>query len=39
MKKKYQQPLVRVQSVEGEPLLNGGSIVDRNGNLSFCRYG
>ena len=27
MKKKYQQPLVRVQSVEGEPLLNGGSIV------------
>lgn len=31
MKKKYQQPLVRVQSVEGEPLLNGGSIVDRNG--------
>ena len=32
MKKKYQQPLVRVQSVEGEPLLNGGSIVDRNGN-------
>lgn len=32
MKKKYQQPLVRVQSVEGEPLLNGGSIVDINGN-------
>lgn len=32
MKKKYQQPLVRVQSVEGEPLLNGGSVVDRNGN-------
>ena len=31
MKKKYQQPLVRVQSVEGEPLLNGGSIVDSNG--------
>ena len=32
MKKKYQQPLVRVQSVEGEPLLNGGSVVDKNGN-------
>lgn len=32
MKKKYQQPLVRVQSVEGESLLNGGSIVDGNGN-------
>ena len=31
MKKKYQQPLVRVQSVEGEPLLNGGSIVNING--------
>lgn len=31
MKKKYQQPLVRVQSVEGEPLLNGGSIVDIGG--------
>lgn len=31
MKKKYQQPLVRVQSVEGEPLLNGGSIVKSNG--------
>ena len=31
MKKKYQQPLVRVQSVEGEPLLNGGSVVDYNG--------
>lgn len=28
MKKKYQQPLVRVQSVEGEPLLNGGSVVN-----------
>lgn len=28
MKKKYQQPLIRVQSVEGEPLLNGGSIVN-----------
>lgn len=32
MKKKYQQPLVRVQSMEGESLLNGGSIVDSNGN-------
>lgn len=32
MKKKYQQPLVRVQSIEGESLLNGGSIVDSNGN-------
>lgn len=31
MKKKYQQPLVRVQSVEGEPLLNGGSIVNIEG--------
>ena len=31
MKKKYQQPLVRVQSVEGEPLLNGGSIVNIKG--------
>lgn len=31
MKKKYQQPLVRVQSVEGEPLLNGGSIVKIDG--------
>lgn len=31
MKKKYQQPLVRVQSVEGEPLLNGGSAVTYQG--------
>lgn len=31
MKKKYQQPLVRVQSVEGEPLLNGASVVDIHG--------
>lgn len=38
MKKKYQQPLVRVQSVEGEPLLNGGSIVDRNGNQKDTRW-
>ncbi len=28
MKKKYQQPLIRVQSVEGESLLNGGSVVN-----------
>ena len=27
MKKKYQRPLIKVQSVEGEPLLNGGSVV------------
>lgn len=32
MKKKYQQPLVRVQSVEGEPLLNGGSVVNGHGD-------
>lgn len=32
MKKKYQQPLIKVLSVENETLLNGGSIVDRNGN-------
>ena len=31
MKKKYQRPLVRVQSVEGEPLLNGGSVVTYQG--------
>lgn len=31
MKKKYQQPLVRVQSVEGESLLNGASVVDIHG--------
>lgn len=31
MKKKYQQPLVRVQIVEGEPLLNGGSVVNYGG--------
>ena len=31
MKKKYQQPLVRGQSVEGEPLLNGGSVVTYQG--------
>lgn len=28
MKKKYQQPLVRVQIVEGEPLLIGASVVN-----------
>ena len=32
MKKKYQRPLIKVLSVENEPLLNGGSIVDINGN-------
>lgn len=31
MKKKYQQPLIKVQIVEGEPLLNGGSIVNKDG--------
>lgn len=31
MKKKYQQPLIRVQSVEGEPLLNNGSVVQYHG--------
>lgn len=31
MKKKYQQPLIKVQIVEGEPLLNGGSVVDYDG--------
>ena len=31
MKKKYQQPLIKVQIVEGEPLLNGGSVVDLEG--------
>lgn len=32
MKKKYQQPLIKVQIVEGEPLLNGGSVVDYDGH-------
>ena len=32
MKKKYQQPLVRVQSVECEPLLNNGSVVKYEGD-------
>lgn len=31
MKKKYQQPLIKVQIVEGEPLLNGGSVVTIEG--------
>ena len=31
MKKKYQRPLIKVQIVEGEPLLNGGSIVNIDG--------
>lgn len=31
MKKKYQQPLIKVQIVEGEPLLNGGSVVTLQG--------
>ena len=31
MKKKYQRPLIKVLSVENEPLLNGGSIVKSNG--------
>ena len=32
MKKKYYQPLIKVQIVEGEPLLNGGSVVNYGGN-------
>lgn len=32
MKKKYQQPLIKVLTVENEPLLNDGSIVDSDGN-------
>lgn len=32
MKKKYYQPLIKVQIVEGEPLLNGGSVVNYDGN-------
>lgn len=31
MKKKYQRPLIKVLSVENEPLLNG-SVVDIHGN-------
>ena len=31
MKKKYQRPLIKVLTVENEPLLNGGSVVDYNG--------
>lgn len=32
MKKKYQQPLIKVLSVEGESLLNGGSAVTYQGD-------
>ena len=31
MKKKYQRPLIKVLSVENEPLLNSGSIVNIDG--------
>lgn len=31
MKKKYQQPLIKVLTVENEPLLNDGSIVNIDG--------
>ncbi len=31
MKKKYQRPLIKVLTVENEPLLNDGSIVDIDG--------
>lgn len=31
MKKKYQQPLIKVLSVEGEPLLINVSVVKSNG--------
>ena len=31
MKKKYQRPLIKVLSVENEPLLNGGSAVTYQG--------
>ena len=31
MKKKYQRPLIKVLSVENEPLLNGGYIVNIDG--------
>lgn len=34
MKKKYQQPLIKVQIVEGEPLLNNGSVVQYHGQPS-----
>lgn len=34
MKKKYQQPLIKVLTVENEPLLNDGSVVDINGKPS-----
>ena len=31
MKKKYQRPLIKVLTVENEPLLNGDSIVNIDG--------
>lgn len=31
MKKKYQRPLIKVLTVENEPLLNDGSIVNIKG--------
>lgn len=31
MKKKYQQPLIKVLTVENESLLNDGSVVKSNG--------
>lgn len=31
MKKKYQRPLIKVLTVENEPLLNDGSIVNIDG--------
>lgn len=31
MKKKYQQPLIKVLIVEDEPLLNNGSVVNIHG--------
>lgn len=34
MKKKYQQPLIKVLRVENESLLNGGSVVKYHGEPS-----
>ena len=34
MKKKYQRPLIKVLSVENEPLLNDGSVVKYKGEPS-----
>lgn len=34
MKKKYQQPLIKVLIVEGESLLNDGSVVNSDGSPS-----